>query len=501
VTRWPERFGLTLDRSVRTFSRGTVLVGGHPGRMITLGPAGVAELAALLDGGARSPAGGRLARRLVGAGMAHPRPLDDRSGRRPRPTVTVVVPVRDRSQSLDHCLAALGSTVPVIVVDDASLRPEVVAGVCRQHGARLIRRDVNGGPGAARNEALAEVESDLVAFVDSDCTVGPSWLEGLAWHFDDPEVAAVAPRVRPGSPGPAGAAGVGPAGGVGAVGTAGGRLAALDRYSAARSALDMGPDPAEVGPDRSVRYLPAAALVVRRSAVGDGFADGLRVGEDVDLVWRLVEGGHRVRYEPSVEVFHREPASWTGLLARRFRYGTSAAPLARRHPGRLAPLELRPGPTLAAVALLAGRPGWTLLALGASTAGLAGQVRGRGIPAVSALKWSAVGAGWTLLGLGRAASMLAGPGLVAVALRKRRARSAVAALVLLPPLAEGWRRRPELDMARWTVACVVDDAAYGTGVWAGCLRQGTLGPLVPAVRFPTRRARATPVTSPTAAEM
>ncbi len=117
----------------------------------------------------------------------------------------------------------------------------------------------------------------------------------------------------------------------------------------------MGDAPSEVAPDGAVRYVPAAALVARRRALIGGFDPDLRVGEDVDLVWRLHDEGWRVRYEPSVTVFHHEPSSWPQLLGRRFRYGTSAGPLAKRHPGRLVPVELRPWPTAAAVAWLTGR--------------------------------------------------------------------------------------------------------------------------------------------------
>ena len=65
----------------------------------------------------------------------------------------------------------------MVVVDDGSDDPDAVAAVCAGTRARLIRRDRNGGPGAARNEALAVVDTELVAFVDSDCTASPGWLD------------------------------------------------------------------------------------------------------------------------------------------------------------------------------------------------------------------------------------------------------------------------------------------------------------------------------------
>ena len=332
--------------------------------------------------GAATGAVRALARRLVDAGMAHPRPA---GGVRVRPgrSATVVVPVRDRSASLDRCLRALGTEADVVVVDDGSDDPASVAEVVARHGARLIRRAVNGGPGAARNEALAGLATELVAFVDSDCTVSPGWLPSLLWLFDDPSVGAVAPRIRPES------------------GHPDDERSIRARYVADRSPLDQGPAPSEVGPGRRVRYVPSTALVVRASALVGGFDEDLRIGEDVDWVWRLSDAGWRVRYEPSVTVFHREPDSWSALLARRFRYGTAAAPLARRHPGRLAPLELRPWPTAAVGAMLARRPALAAALLAASTVRLSRGLRARGVPVWWSLRWTLQGAGWTTVGLGR----------------------------------------------------------------------------------------------------
>ena len=465
MTPLPDGFGLVLDPSVRSFRDGTVLVGGHPGRLITLTAEGAGQLDAVLAGGPATPAGRQLAGRLVGAGMAHPRPSP--SGGRPAagPTVTVVIPVRDRPALLERCLGSLGTGVPVVVVDDGSTDPVAVAEVCERHRARLITRSTNGGPGAARNQALSVVDTDLVAFVDSDCTTTDGWLDRLMWLFTDPGIGAVAPRVRPDRSGrPA-------------------RPSALDRFSDGHCALDMGGEESEVGPGRVVRYVPTAALVVRRAAMAHRFDPGLRVGEDVDLVWRLVESGWRVRYVPSATVHHREPSSWGEALARRFRYGTSAGPLARRHPGRLDPVELRPAPTVAVVAALAGRPRTALAVMLASSAALARKAVPLGIPLPLTLRWSAQSAGWTAVGIGHASTMLAAPVLALAAMRSRRGACMAAGLAVAPAAVDWWRRRPDLDPGRWCLASIADDVAYGAGVWTGCLRSRSFGPLVPAVRL------------------
>lgn len=459
----PPGFHLELDGSVRTFAGGTVLAGGHPGRVLRLAAGGPAAVGALTGGGPLTPAQRRLGRRLVEVGMAHPVPPTGEPVDAAR--VTVVIPVRDRSELLDACLASLDPGTRVVVVDDGSRDPGPVAEVCRRHRARLVVRPVNGGPAAARNQGLGQVDSELVAFLDSDCVAGPGWLEPLVRMFDDPEVGAAAPRIRP----------------------LGSSPSAPARFNRGRSPLDMGSQPGPVGPERRVRYVPTAALVVRRRALTPGFDAGLRFGEDVDLVWSMVDAGWQVRYLPSVEVRHHAPRSWAGLFRRRFDYGTSAGPLARRHPGRLAPVELRPWPAAAAVALLAGRPRTSALVTALSGLQLARRVRSLGIPPRQAMEWSVQGTGWTLFGLGRAATVLVGPGLALGALRRgrriRRIRRAAATLALVPPLVEWWQRRPELDPVRWVLASMADDVAYGLGVWAGSVRARTVGPLLPSLRW------------------
>ncbi|MSW49955.1 MAG: glycosyltransferase, partial [Actinobacteria bacterium] len=341
--------------------------------------------------GSVAPAAARLARRLVDAGVAHPVPP---RGAGDVHDVTVVVPVRDRPAELTRCLRALGDHPHVVVVDDGSTDPGAVRAATDATGATLVRRPVPGGPAAARNTALEHVGTELVAFLDSDCVPPPGWLAPLVAHLEDPAVVAVAPRVRgiaaedgtAGAVQPSGAAGGGATGAAPPSGAAGGGAAAdrrpstVARWGVARSPLDLGVRPARVVPGTAVSYVPTAALVVRRSALGDGFDPALRHGEDVDLVWRLHDAGGRLRYEPTVVVDHEEPAAADAFLVRRFRYGASAGPLARRHGARLAPLVVAPRPAVAAGLLLAGRPRTAALLVAAEAVRAERALRGPGVP-------------------------------------------------------------------------------------------------------------------------
>ena len=68
-----------------------------------------------------------------------------------------------------------------------------------------------------------------------------------------------------------------------------------------------------------------------------GFDESLRYGEDVDLVWRLLEADVVCRYEPSVVVLHSPRASLLDAWKQRVSYGSAAAPLNQRHPGAATP--------------------------------------------------------------------------------------------------------------------------------------------------------------------
>lgn len=441
----PDGVPVVLDGEVLRLDGGRVLLGGDPGRLVRLRPGAGEQLHRLATGAPVDRPLRALARTLVDGGLAHPRPAPA-----PARDVTVVVPVRDRTAELDRCLQALGTSVPVLVVDDGSLDPAAVARVAARHRARVLHQPVNTGPAGARNAGIAATTSALVAFVDSDCTVPPGWLEALAGHFADPAVGAVAPRVRaPGGP------------------------SLLARYAAARGPLDLGPREARVRPGGRVPYVPTAALVVRREALAgaDAFDPGLRFGEDVDLVWRLHDAGWTVRYDPCTVVRHAEPDRWPVWLRRRYSYGTSAAPLARRHPaGRLTPLVVAPWPTAAWLLLAARRPLPALLAAGVPAVRLQRVLRRSGLPvtasAVTAARVSARAVVATGGGLGGAGLVATAPVVVGL-LARRRSRAVGLVTLLAPPLLEHLTRRPAVDPVRWTALRLVDDLAYASGVWRG----------------------------------
>jgi GT2 family glycosyltransferase len=473
---------VALDPAARRLDGGRTLLGGDPPRALRLTGGGARELDALARGAVPDTDAARaLSRRLLHAGLAHPRHEAASAA-----AVTVVVPVRDRPRALARCLLAAAAQEPgrIVVVDDGSSDPRAVAVLCAERGAELIRRERPGGPAAARNAALARVDSELVAFVDSDCVGEPGWLALLCGAMAaEPCLGAVGPRVRPraGADGPGLWAGHPDADGHPAArpdADAGHGSSALSRYAAVRSPLDLGSAPARVHPGGRVAYLPTAALLVRRAALGTGFDEALRHGEDVDFVWRMHDAGWTVRYEPAAVVDHDEPGTVQAWLCRRYRYGSSAGPLARRHPDRLAPVRIHPRPVTILALAAAGRPRTAAAALALHLGLGARTLRRLGVPVPAAVGVGVRGVADSGAALGRAATMLT-PAALALGLAHRRTRPAAAALVLSEPLRAYVRTRPSLDPLRFTALALADDVAYGAGVWTGALRARTTRPLRP----------------------
>lgn len=465
--RLPDGFAVQVDRRVRTFASGSALLGGSPTRLLRLTP--IAQ--DLLDGGrleVRDATSAQLARTLLDATVAHPRPAGGPSHR----DVTVVIPVRDNAFGVYRLVMSLRD-MRVVVVDDGSAVPIQLEDFANARcDVEVIRHPVSRGPAAARNTGLASSATEFVAFLDSDVVPRRGWMEALLGHFCDPAVALVAPRI---------------------VGL--GRSEELvARYEAVRSSLDLGDREAPVVPYGPVSYVPSAAIICRRSALleAGGFDETLAAGEDVDLCWRLIDSGSRLRYEPIALVAHEHRTQLRSWMQRKAFYGASAATLSIRHPDNSAPVVIQVRSLLIWLLLAAGS-GWgyvaSLLLTAFTARRMAKTMRNTDAkPRDVALL--------TLRSIGAAARQLTSavcrhywPIALIAALISRRCRKAVLVAAVVDGVLD-WiahSRDPDgegrpIGVVSYILLRRLDDLAYGAGLWSGVMRERTLGPLKPHLR-------------------
>ena len=126
---------------------------------------------------------------------------------RPVPTLTAVVCTHDRPALLGRCLASLvalramaastGSSLDLLVVDNAPSDDRTREVVARVPGVRYVREPI-AGLDIARNRGLEAASGDFVAYFDDDVCVDPAWFDGFieAWSAH-PDCAAITGPVLP----------------------------------------------------------------------------------------------------------------------------------------------------------------------------------------------------------------------------------------------------------------------------------------------------------------
>jgi GT2 family glycosyltransferase len=232
-------------------------------------------------------------------------------------TTTVAIPTARRPQALKRLLAALpaamgGIPAAVLVIDnDPGQSARAVVESAEVAATYLVEHQP--GSAQARNRALGEVQTPVIAFLDDDVVPAAGWLPALVAPLAD-GAAGCGGRVvlDPSVPRPRWLDERG----------IGGYLTAFDLMGPAR-------------PLREGEYVVTAnaAFDVEALRTIGGFdpAFGPRPGsqlvaDDVHVVRELMRSGHQVWWEPAAEVLHELPAErlhrrW--LLRRAYLQGRS----------------------------------------------------------------------------------------------------------------------------------------------------------------------------------
>ena len=394
----------------------------------------------------------QLTDRMLATGAVHPVP----NSLAALSEITVVIPAyitnSESHADLKKLVASL-SGLTIIIVDDAS--PHAV----NIENARIIRHDTNKGPGAARNTGIAAVTSAVVAFVDTDVTVTSQQIATLAAYVIDTPIGAVAPRI-----------------------TCTNNQTFIGEFESHHSPLDLGPIPALVRPMSRVSYLPATVLIcnVHLLRNAGGFDDSIRMGEDVDLVWRFIENGISCRYVPSIECPHLPRSTMRKMLKQRYDYGTSAALLDQRHPRAASPLRANALLLTTATTVLMGYVYFAMILVVPTMVYFMISLRSTSIPIATRTQLAWKGLVSTTRLLARAIMRAWWPLFFVMSIFSLRLGVMLTFSAFVPPIVGLLRKKPGYPI-RYLVMRILENLAYGTGVWAGAIRARSLRCLLPVI--------------------
>ncbi|HEX5478296.1 MAG TPA: glycosyltransferase [Dehalococcoidia bacterium] len=236
------------------------------------------------------------------------------------PSVSVLVERRCGGERLRTTLESLArQTYPadqydIVVLDASGDRgtAQIVAAIAEDSACRIrVLRSEHGGP-RLRNEAMAQIESDITAHTDDTCVLPDDWIESaIAWLGAD--TAAISGPVFASS-------------------------GSAPRYL---EVAGTRPDPDEKSPPSEVMF--AASNVFYRTAVAraaGSFDETMTSGGspafgwDTELAWRLRRLGWQARYREEVYQFRYFPddVSSAGWMRRQWRQAHDVPRLAARVP-------------------------------------------------------------------------------------------------------------------------------------------------------------------------
>ena len=245
-------------------------------------------------------------------------PMIDEARQVQRPPLSVVIPTIGRPECLQTCLESLAACDPrpdeVLVVDQSG--GSAIKELVERFAASEVRAIPSASHGIAHavNLGMREARNEQVAITHDDCSVAKDWVKVAARLIGaDPE-AIFSGQVLPGE-------------GNGHV----------------PSTIED-PEPREYSGVRLCDVLYPANMVCIRDGIFElgGFDERFALAaEDNDLCYRWLRAGRRIRYEPSLRVWHEDWRTPAQLRALYREYGRGQGTFYGKHLRRGDPTMLR----------------------------------------------------------------------------------------------------------------------------------------------------------------
>ncbi len=236
--------------------------------------------------------------------LRHRRVYEERSEPAERsewPTITVLIPVYNEEDVIEDTLESVFAIdyprdrLEIIVVNDGST--DRTREILRKYEDRIRVIDKpNGGKADALNWGLREAKGELLAVLDSDTRVPPDVFKRIVPYFDDPDVAAVDVTLLPRN-----------------TGNILERMQLIEYHIIAvwRKLLEA----------INAIYVTPGFAVYRTDVVRKiGGWDTRNLTEDIEIAWRLLYNGYKIRMAKDIVAYTVVPSSFWRFWKQRVRW-------------------------------------------------------------------------------------------------------------------------------------------------------------------------------------
>jgi len=230
--------------------------------------------------------------------------------------ISVVIPTFNEGERIAECLDALMKNTQKpfeIIIADGGSQDKTVAIASAYKGVDIIYTPKKTAA-ESRNLGIEKAKGDIIAFTDGDCIVDAHWLEQIATAFEKYDIDGLGGHVEPA-----------PA------------YNEIEEYwgnLSLRIIMNFG----EVGYEVMQKTLNDAFITANCAykkellhAIGGFDVWFANNAEDIDLCWRSLNSGARLRYVPEVRIQAHSITTLDGIKKKSMRNGISSSKLQKRY--------------------------------------------------------------------------------------------------------------------------------------------------------------------------
>ena len=235
--------------------------------------------------------------------------------------ISVVMPVYNEEANIIQTLEAIyaNTRLPLeVILADGGSTDQTVSLVKKYFPQVKVYHNPERSAAAGRNVGLQYAQGNIIAFTDGDCVVAEDWIEQIQNAFENYDIDGLGGMVLNAKP-------------RNHIEEYWGNLAwnlimsfGDTSYIVDKCTLD------DAFVTANCAY--SKELLTKLKGFSSWFGNN---AEDVDLCWRAIKAGAKLRYVPEVKIYAHNVTTVQGVAKKSFRNGVSSSKLQKRYGGRV----------------------------------------------------------------------------------------------------------------------------------------------------------------------